>query len=71
MNLSQPSMMGNSFVIITILNMILFMTMIGCSIYAFILFVKLARRGIKALDIYIDKNQNNLSSNEKLKDYNS
>ena len=71
MNLSQPSMMGNSFVIITMLNIVLFIAIIACSIYAFILFVKLARRGIKALDIYIDKNQNNLSSNEKLKDYNS
>lgn len=37
---------------------IIYVIIFGCSIYAFILFVKLARRGIKALDIYI---------NEKLK----
>lgn len=30
--------------------------MIGISIYCFILFIKLARRGIKALDIYNSKN---------------
>ena len=32
---------------------IVYLAVFGCSIYAFVLFVKLARRGIKALDIYI------------------
>lgn len=41
---------------ILFLNMILMIGSIGIGIYAFILFVKLAHRGIKALDIYIAKN---------------
>lgn len=32
--------------------------LIGLSIYTMILFINVARRGIKALDIYIDKNNN-------------
>lgn len=32
-----------------------YIIMIGISIYAFVLFVKLANRGIKALDIYINE----------------
>lgn len=43
--------------IISLLNFLLLLLIIGCSIFMFILFVKLARRGIKALDIYIEKNQ--------------
>ncbi len=38
------------------INLLIFLLILGCSIYAFILFVKLARRGIRALDIYIEKN---------------
>lgn len=34
---------------------IVYLLMLGFSIYAFVLFVKLARRGIKALDIYINE----------------
>ncbi len=34
--------------------------MIGISIYGFVLFVKLAHRGIKALDIYISEKANKL-----------
>jgi len=34
--------------------------MFGISIYAFVLFVKLAHRGIKALDIYINEKENRL-----------
>lgn len=30
---------------------------LGMAIYSFVLFVKLARRGIKALDIYINEKQ--------------
>ena len=33
--------------------------LLGVSIYCLFLFVKLAQRGIKALDIYIKKNENN------------
>lgn len=33
--------------------------LIGLSIYTMILFIKVARRGIKALDIYINKNNIN------------
>ncbi|MCY6354827.1 hypothetical protein [Clostridium sp. ZS2-4] len=36
--------------------MILIFILIAMGIYGFVLFVKLARRGIKALDIYIAKN---------------
>lgn len=37
----------------------LYLGIIGLSIYCFILFIKLATRGIKALDIYIEKNKYN------------
>jgi hypothetical protein len=40
-------------------NAILMLGLIGAGIYGFILFVKLARRGIKALDIYINEKTNN------------
>lgn len=33
----------------------IYLAIMGCSLYAFILFVRLAKRGIKALDIYIDE----------------
>ncbi|KOA18510.1 hypothetical protein CLHOM_34120 [Clostridium homopropionicum DSM 5847] len=33
--------------------------LIGMGIYGFVLFVKLANRGIKALDIYINEKSNN------------
>ena len=32
--------------------LVIYVPLLGASIYAFILFIKLARRGIKALDIY-------------------
>ena len=35
---------------------IIYIVIFGCSIYAFLLFIKLARKGIKALDIYINEN---------------
>ncbi len=41
-----------------IFNMFLLLVVLGVSTYGFILFVKLAKRGIKALDIYIEKNKN-------------
>ncbi|MCX7709072.1 MAG: hypothetical protein N2484_04415 [Clostridia bacterium] len=37
---------------------ILWISAIILGIYSLILFIKLAQRGIKALDIYIAKNQN-------------
>lgn len=49
--------------IIGILIYIIFILVIfGLWIYAFILFVKLAKRGIKALDIYINSKTNTESS---------
>ncbi len=44
---------------------LLMFVMLGISIYCFVLFIKLARRGITALDIYIDKNNKpNLNKTE-------
>jgi hypothetical protein len=41
-----------------LLNFILILGMLCISIYGFVLFVKLAHRGIKALDIYINEKTN-------------
>lgn len=41
----------------SIFILLLYLCILGVSIYGFILFVKLAHRGIKALDIYIDKHK--------------
>jgi len=46
-------MMNSIVMLIPIL--IIYVPLLGASIYAFILFVKLAKRGIKALDIYIEE----------------
>ena len=35
--------------------LVIYVPILGASIYAFILFVKIAKRGIKALDIYIQE----------------
>jgi uncharacterized membrane protein len=35
---------------------LIYLVLLGLGIWTFVLFVKLALRGIKALDIYIDKN---------------
>lgn len=43
------------FVFAQIINLIL----LGFIVYAFVLFIKLALRGIKALDIYINEKSNN------------
>lgn len=45
--------------IFTIINIIIILGLLGIGIYGFILFVKLATRGIRALDIYIDEKTNN------------
>lgn len=44
------------FTITFYIYLIITLGLIGMGIYGFVLFVKLANRGIKALDIYIDKN---------------
>ena len=43
--------------VIALFNIILVIALLVCSVYGFILFVKLANRGIKALDIYIKNNK--------------
>lgn len=58
MDLLSASSMGGFMLTCQIINMIFLLITISCSIYGFILFIKLAKRGIKALDIYIEKNQN-------------
>jgi len=50
------NIIGGVFGVIYILAI---MGLIGLSIYTMILFIKVARRGIKALDIYINKNNIN------------
>ncbi|MUG47664.1 hypothetical protein [Paenibacillus woosongensis] len=41
------------FSIFPVLIFLVYLVLIGLSVYCIILFIKLARRGIKALDIYI------------------
>ncbi len=36
---------------------IIYIALLGVSIYCLVLFIKLAHRGIKALDIYLSKNK--------------
>ncbi|MBZ9685895.1 hypothetical protein G9F72_006005 [Clostridium estertheticum] len=45
--------------ILSSLNLIIILGLLGLGIYGFMLFVKLANRGIKALDIYINEKTNN------------
>lgn len=40
------------------INLIIILILLGMGIYGFVLFVKLANRGIKALDIYINEKTN-------------
>lgn len=40
---------------IGVIYLMLILVAIGMVVYGFVLFVKLANRGIKALDIYIDE----------------
>lgn len=37
---------------------IIYLPIFGLSIYALVLFIRLAKRGIKALDIYIEEKSN-------------
>ena len=43
----------------SLINIILLIVFLAASVYGFILFVKLARLGIQALSIYIQKNKDN------------
>lgn len=43
--------------IVPLANVAILLTLIILSINGLVLFIKLARRGIKALDIYIQKNE--------------
>ena len=45
--------------ILSFINIIIILGLFGIGIYGFVLFVKLANRGIKALDIYINEKTNN------------
>jgi hypothetical protein len=47
-----------SFSFIPILFILFYIGLAGLSIYCLILFIKLAHRGIKALDIYINEKSN-------------
>lgn len=47
--------LGPKFAIFGFINIIFILAFIGISIYCFILFIKLAHRGIKALDLYIEE----------------
>lgn len=44
-----------------IIMVVLYIPLIAISIACLVLFIKLALRGIKALDIYIDQNGNDIS----------
>ncbi|MEL7568263.1 MAG: hypothetical protein AAGU27_25780 [Dehalobacterium sp.] len=37
---------------------LIWLALIGLGVYSLVLFIKLAHRGIRALDIYISKNEN-------------
>jgi hypothetical protein len=45
--------------ILSFINIIIILGLFGAGIYGFLLFVKLANRGIRALDIYINEKTNN------------
>ncbi len=59
MDLASPGSIGGIMAVFQIINFFLFLLVFACSIYGFILFIKLAKRGIKALDIYIENNKTN------------
>ncbi|HHU90448.1 MAG TPA: hypothetical protein GXZ22_05265 [Clostridiaceae bacterium] len=51
--LLAPGLIG----FLSIFNILLYIAIIAAGVYGFILFVRLAHLGIKALRIYIDKNE--------------
>jgi hypothetical protein len=50
-NMANIAFMG----LFSIIILVIYLALLGIGIYGFVLFVKLATRGIKALDIYIDE----------------
>lgn len=46
-----------------IIFVLIYLVIFGISIYSFVLFIKLARRGIRALDIFLDEKTKNQSNN--------
>ncbi|MPW26510.1 hypothetical protein GC105_11980 [Alkalibaculum sp. M08DMB] len=59
MRLDDPGGIDMILIGANIINIFIILFFLSISIYAFIIFVKLSRRGIKVLDIYIEKNKNN------------
>ncbi len=59
---SQLATSGLNFTgVFQIANIIIILVVVlGCSMYAFVLFVKFTRRGIIALDIYIKNSRKNI-----------
>lgn len=53
------SMSFGWFSILPLLLGFLYIGLFGVSVYCLILFIKLARRGIKVMDIYLSEKQNN------------
>ncbi|MDQ6420592.1 hypothetical protein RB620_14270 [Paenibacillus sp. LHD-117] len=51
---------GASFGMISILLLFFYLVLAGLGVYCLILFIRLAHRGIKALDIYIDEKSNRI-----------
>lgn len=49
----------STMVVFSFINIIIILALLGIGIYGFVLFIKLAKRGIKALDIYIEEKSNN------------
>ena len=47
--------------VVSFIYLIIILCFVGIGIYLLVLFVKLANRGIKALDIYINEKTNNKS----------
>lgn len=45
-----------------IIFILIYLVIFGVSIYSLVLFIKLARRGIRALDIFIDEKTKNQSN---------
>lgn len=62
------SVMPGHFMFFSGLSFILLIIYIVIAMVSFVLFVKLALRGIKALDIYIAKNKDVNSRNDETKD---
>jgi hypothetical protein len=54
---------SGAFFILPVLLFIVYLVLIGFGVYCMILFIKLAIRGIKALDIYIAEKKENQTKN--------